>query len=314
MAVAGTVFALTGWLPGADRSPRSPARSRPTSSSPGRSPRSSRRCSRTPPSGRDPTRLFGTYNTVATLAGSLGALIALRRLVAAVAARLPARRRGRARSRSARLSAAVEVGHELERGAAPAAPPLARHRRPALRPVRARQPRRRLRPADVHRLPLHAQVRRLAARRSPSSSSRSACSRPSRSRPPSASPRRIGLLRTMVFTHLPSNVLLAAIAFAPDLATAIALLLARFAALADGRAHPAGLRRRRRRPERAHRRRRLHEHRPLRHPARSRRSSPAARSALGLGAPFLIAGALKSVYDIGLYLMFRRVPIPPRTN
>jgi hypothetical protein len=31
----------------------------------------------------------------------------------------------------------------------------------------------------------------------------------------------------MVFTHLPSNLLLAAIAFAPNLTTAIALLLAR---------------------------------------------------------------------------------------
>src|SRR5262249_35665787 len=39
--------------------------------------------------------------------------------------------------------------------------------------------------------------------------------------------RRIGLLRTMVFTHLPSNVLLAAVAFAPSLPSAIALLLAR---------------------------------------------------------------------------------------
>jgi hypothetical protein len=28
---------------------------------------------------------------------------------------------------------------------------------------------------------------------------------------------------------------------------------------------------------------------------------------IGLGAPFLIAGALKSVYDIGLYLLFRNV-------
>jgi predicted MFS family arabinose efflux permease len=33
----------------------------------------------------------------------------------------------------------------------------------------------------------------------------------------------------MVFTHLPSNVLLAAVAFAPNLSTAIALLLGRFA-------------------------------------------------------------------------------------
>jgi len=40
---------------------------------------------------------------------------------------------------------------------------------------------------------------------------------------------RFGLLRTMVFTHLPSNLLLAAVAFAPNLPTAIALLLARFA-------------------------------------------------------------------------------------
>ena len=40
---------------------------------------------------------------------------------------------------------------------------------------------------------------------------------------------RIGLINTMVFTHLPSNVLLIMIPFAPNLATAIALLLARSA-------------------------------------------------------------------------------------
>jgi MFS family permease len=40
---------------------------------------------------------------------------------------------------------------------------------------------------------------------------------------------RIGLVRTMVFTHLPSNVLLIAIAFSPSLGSAVALLLARFA-------------------------------------------------------------------------------------
>jgi hypothetical protein len=33
----------------------------------------------------------------------------------------------------------------------------------------------------------------------------------------------------MVFTHLPSNILVAAVAFAPNLATASTLLLARFA-------------------------------------------------------------------------------------
>jgi hypothetical protein len=40
---------------------------------------------------------------------------------------------------------------------------------------------------------------------------------------------RIGLINTMVFTHLPSNVLLILIPFAPNLATAIGLLLARSA-------------------------------------------------------------------------------------
>jgi MFS family permease len=39
--------------------------------------------------------------------------------------------------------------------------------------------------------------------------------------------RRFGLVATMVGTHLPSNVLLAAIAFAPNFAVAAALLLAR---------------------------------------------------------------------------------------
>jgi len=33
----------------------------------------------------------------------------------------------------------------------------------------------------------------------------------------------------------------------------------------------------------------------------------AIRSALGL--PFLLAGVLKSVYDVGLYLVFRDVPL-----
>ena len=40
---------------------------------------------------------------------------------------------------------------------------------------------------------------------------------------------RIGLIKTMVFTHLPSNILLILIPFAPDLTTAIGLLLSRSA-------------------------------------------------------------------------------------
>ena len=40
---------------------------------------------------------------------------------------------------------------------------------------------------------------------------------------------RIGLVNTMVFTHLPSNILLLLVAFAPSLPWAVGLLLARFA-------------------------------------------------------------------------------------
>ena len=39
---------------------------------------------------------------------------------------------------------------------------------------------------------------------------------------------RIGLINTMVFTHLPSNVLLLIVAFSPSLVWAVGLLLARF--------------------------------------------------------------------------------------
>src|SRR5205085_11123156 len=42
-------------------------------------------------------------------------------------------------------------------------------------------------------------------------------------------PARFGLINTMVFTHLPSNILLALVPFAPNLPIAIALLLARSA-------------------------------------------------------------------------------------
>ena len=224
MALAGTVFALTGWLPALIAAAFTGTISTDVIES---GPFTSLEQAMLPhvADEQDPTRLFGTYNTVATLAGSLGALIALlgsspHWLLAyplAAAAGLLV---------TARLSPAVELGHELD---AEPLPPLAsfpRDRCTTLGAVRARQLRRRLRASDVHRLPLRPQVRRLAA---------NARGRLLHHRPPPGtlvSGRclarwRIGLLRTMVFTHLPSNVLLAAIAFAPNLRAAIALLLAR---------------------------------------------------------------------------------------
>jgi MFS family permease len=120
---------------------------------------------------------------------------------------------------------------------------------------------------------------------------------------------RIGLLRTMVFTHLPSNLLLAAIPFAPSARTAIAFLLARFTLSqmdvparqayvvgvvdADERTAAAGYTSTAR-----------HAVRPL---------APLAAGPLlqlSLAAPFLAAGVLKSVYDLGLYVLFRNVADP----
>ena len=117
----------------------------------------------------------------------------------------------------------------------------------------------------------------------------------------------------MVFTHLPSNLLLAAIAFAPNLPTAIALLLAPLRALPDGRPDPAGLRDGGRRPERATAAA-AYTNTARYLTGRSRRCSPAPTLRGALGAPFLIAGTLKSVYDLGLYLLFRDVQLDEPTH
>ena len=117
---------------------------------------------------------------------------------------------------------------------------------------------------------------------------------------------RIGLLNTMVFSHLPSNVLLALIAFAPTLSVAIGLLLARsflsqmdvparqayVAALVDPAEQTAAA---------GYTNAARHVVRPV---------GPALASvsmAMGAGLPFLVAGGLKAAYDVALYLTFRRV-------
>ncbi len=117
---------------------------------------------------------------------------------------------------------------------------------------------------------------------------------------------RIGLLNTMVFSHLPSNVLLALIPLAPSLLVAIALLLARsmlsqmdvparqayVAALVDPAERTAAA---------AYTNAARHVVRP---------AGPALASvsmAMSAGLPFLVAGGLKVVYDVALYFAFRRV-------
>jgi MFS family permease len=120
---------------------------------------------------------------------------------------------------------------------------------------------------------------------------------------------RFGLLRTMVFTHLPSNALLAAIPLAPNLPVAVALLLGRVAlaqmdvptrqayvmALVDPEERtPAAA---------------------LTNTARYvvRPAGPAlagASQSIAFGLPFLIAGGVKTLYDVVLWRWFRRVPLP----
>jgi len=121
---------------------------------------------------------------------------------------------------------------------------------------------------------------------------------------------RIGLLNTMVFTHLPSNALLAALAFAPNLAVAAVLLLTR-AALSQmdvptRQAYVMAL------VQPAERTAAIAYTNTVRYLARP--IGPVAAGALltqAAGAPFLVAGAVKSIYDLILWRWFRTVPLPP---
>jgi MFS family permease len=122
--------------------------------------------------------------------------------------------------------------------------------------------------------------------------------------------RRIGLLRTMVFTHIPSNVLLAAIPFAPSVAAAVALLLGRqslsqmdvaprqsyvmSSVPESDRAAAAGL---------------TNSSRSF-----SQSASPFIAGYtienLWAGSPFVFAGTLKIIYDVALYRSLRKIRPP----
>jgi predicted MFS family arabinose efflux permease len=119
---------------------------------------------------------------------------------------------------------------------------------------------------------------------------------------------RIGLLNTMVFTHLPSNVVLAMIPFAPSLAVAVALLLARSALsqmdVPARQAYVAAL------VDPAERTAAAGYTNAARHVVRPAGPLLASASmAMAAGVPFLVAGGLKAVYDVALYLTFRRVRV-----
>jgi predicted MFS family arabinose efflux permease len=118
---------------------------------------------------------------------------------------------------------------------------------------------------------------------------------------------KIGLLNTMVFTHIPSNVLLAVVPLAPDFRWAVALLLARFAlSQMDVPARQAFVvtivEARERTAAAAYTNAARFLTRPI-----GPLGAGVVMQRWALGAPFVVAGGLKIVYDVLLYAMFRRV-------
>jgi MFS family permease len=124
--------------------------------------------------------------------------------------------------------------------------------------------------------------------------------------------RRFGLLNTMVFTHLPSNILLLFVPLTPTFALAAALLLLRQCLsqldVPTRQAYTMELVTLGERTAAA----------SVTSIARSAGAavSPALAGALlrgsllALGAPFLIAGGLKAIYDLVLWALFRPVRLP----
>jgi len=121
--------------------------------------------------------------------------------------------------------------------------------------------------------------------------------------------RRFGLLNTMVFTHLPSNVILILVAFAPTFPLAAALLLARQALsqmdVPTRQAYTMALVAPEERTATA----------SVTSLARSIGSSTSPvfsglllqGSLLAFGFPFILAGTLKAAYDCSLWMLFRHV-------
>ena len=253
------------------------------------------------------TRLFGAYNTIATLTGSLGALAAAAGALFSAHARallfvyplvaVPAL------ALAAGLSAAVEVGHELQ---AEARPPLQRSRKPVAQLAA-------LFALDSFGGGFVVQtfIAYLLAEKYGASTRTLAVLFFAIGLLQALSfqiavrlAERFGLLRTMVFTHLPSNLLLAAVAFAPNLPTAIALLLGRFALsqmdVPTRQAYVVAV------VDPAERTAAAAYTNSARYAVRPVAPVVAGVIAAGsLGAPFLIAGVLKSVYDLTFYALFR---------
>jgi MFS family permease len=120
--------------------------------------------------------------------------------------------------------------------------------------------------------------------------------------------KRIGLVRTMVFTHLPSNVLLLLVPLSPNLGAAVALLLLRFSisqmdvptrqAYVSSIVPPS---------ERAGALALTGSVRGVAQAAGPTIAGAAVQSA-AYGLPFVLAGLIKIGYDLALYAAYARRP------
>jgi MFS family permease len=118
--------------------------------------------------------------------------------------------------------------------------------------------------------------------------------------------KRIGLLPTMVFTHLPSNLLLIAVPYMPTYQLAVTVLLARFALsqmdVPSRQAFTMALVA----PEERHRAAGLtNAVRPAAAAAAPVLAGLALQNA-AFGLPFVLAGGLKVAYDLALLVVFSR--------
>jgi MFS family permease len=122
--------------------------------------------------------------------------------------------------------------------------------------------------------------------------------------------RRFGLLQTMVYTHLPSNGLLLLVALAPSFPLAAALLVARSLLsqldVPTRQAYTMQLVQPEERGAAAGVTASVRGFSQAAAPALTGWAMASAATAL----PLLLAGGLKAAYDIALYAVFRRVPLP----
>lgn len=121
---------------------------------------------------------------------------------------------------------------------------------------------------------------------------------------------RFGLLNTMVFTHLPSNLLLIVLPFAPTLTLAVLVWWGRVAlSQMDVPARQAYVAAMVEPDERvaaaAFTNTARYVSRPL-----GPLLAGSLMQAVSVGAPFFAAGSIKALYDLAIYVMFRRVPLP----